>query len=215
MMTLNLKQLIEYSRTNLTKYIGSILIIGNYIYIPGKLDPNMIYLFSGFMGGTVGSIFSLAGYLIIYKSFIAQQKQGIELVYFNLLESFNRLRYSALVFKSDGNLHHGLAALIEINKKISLNINDLNAYSSDALTAHIKPYLNEINCYIGALESICNHLASNKIQLKDYFSVYMDQLIVSMSEYERFVVFIYYYSKAIKSNMIIDKITSTPNNVYK
>lgn len=225
MMTQTLKQLKIFFR-QYSFYFGlaiiiigiitaiTFLIIGNYIIIPGSFDPYMIYLFSGFMGGTIGSLFSLAGYIIIYNSFQSQQKQNIESVYFNMFENFNRLRFNFLVSKIDDKEFYGISIFIEVYKKIGLKTEDLHEIESIRLNNFIQPYFNEIFCYISSLESLMLHLENSKDDLMNYFDIYFSQLVLSLSDYERYIIVLYYYSKSTYDNQLINKIKSTPNTVH-
>lgn len=67
-------------------------IIGNFIYLNGTFSPNILSYYGGFVSGTVGVLFSLAGYLIINKSFRLQKKQSFESLFFNTYKGFNDFR---------------------------------------------------------------------------------------------------------------------------
>lgn len=65
---------------------------GNFINVNGELSPTILSHYGGFIGGTVGIFFSLAGYLIINKSFLIQKKQSFENLFFSTFREFNEFR---------------------------------------------------------------------------------------------------------------------------
>jgi len=67
-------------------------LIGNFIDFNGKFSPIVLSYYGGFIGGTVGILFSLAGYLIINKSFRLQKRQSFESLFFSAFKEFNEFR---------------------------------------------------------------------------------------------------------------------------
>ena len=64
-------------------------LFGHFINFYGKFDPLIFSYYGGFVGGILGPILSLSGFIIIYLSFKSQNNQHFENLLFKQIDSLN------------------------------------------------------------------------------------------------------------------------------
>jgi len=172
-------------------------IFGNFMVVNSKFDPDILSKYGGFIGGTVGILFSLAGYLIIFETFRLQRKQQFENTFFNLFSQFNDYRTNQIGLLNLENEKY------EINKGYMffeiLFEKDLGLKGSFSKTnfEKIKSALIKHSSHLGRFYSHINmliHFIYNSNSLnKSEQEFYMNYLHNQLSAKERFIVKFYFF----------------------
>lgn len=181
------------------------LLVGNYIPFNkgGRFDPEMIYFYSCFFGGVIGSIFSLAGFFIIYSTFRSQQKQNISFVFFQMFESFNNVRYKYCFLEVNEKKYYGLDAIKEISPQILYNVTEIFDKDRQIIMNMIEKNINSIHYYINSLNNLTSYLSHNKSLLEEDYQYYLDQLVFSLIEEEKKIVCSFYHAYDLETNDLI------------
>jgi hypothetical protein len=170
----------------------SFTIFGNFVHYPGKLDPETLSKYGGFIGGTVGSLFTLAGFLIIYEGFRIQKRQLFESTFFNLFIQYNDFRFNqiGLVVKKEGvqNYHLGYEFFqIVFEEELGLF-----AYKStttiEKIIQVLKLHANHIGRLLGHVNIIVYYIESNSELKNNEKEFYYSYLMSQLSEQEKFLI---------------------------
>ena len=160
--------------------IGFILAIvftffGGFVYFQGRFNPQIFSHYGNFVGGIVGPLLSLSGFIIIYLSFnaqIKQQKVNInrqnENVLFKLIENLNDYRvyspgrkgtttyhsffidfYTEILEGDDSllGLYERDEATEDLTNEFRNKLNDYNAYTFD-FVRRVNNMIDYINEYL-------------------------------------------------------------------
>jgi len=185
-------------------------LFGNFVHFPGKFDPESLSKYGGFIGGTVGSIFTLAGFLIIYESFRLQKRQLFENSFFNLFSQFNDFRFNqiGLIYVENETERYlqGHSFFQEVFEKEL----GLSSYKSTTTIEKVdlvyKMHRSHLGRFLGHVNIIVYYLESNsEISIKErdfYFSYLLSQL----SEQEKFLIYHFEYHEDNKNFSYLPRI---------
>lgn len=197
------------------------LITGNFVIVDGVFVPEKLASFGAFIGGTVGVLFSLAGYFMIYGSFIQQRKQQFESTFFTMMkfhnEKINTLIYNAIDIEYKGSgvlvrafddLDAGLwrrrgekkSCKSKMTEKFSISIEDEEASIDESAQVFSFIYVRVLGGYFQSLYNIYQYIHKaqylNLEEKKLYYSILWNQLSFN----EKYIL--YYISLSYRENII-------------
>ncbi|GAF05934.1 hypothetical protein [Saccharicrinis fermentans] len=172
------------------------LIEGNFLIWDGVLDPEQLARFGGLIGGTIGVIFSLAAYILIYETFRLQKKQQFESMFFSLFNEFNNFRYNYFsIDHSCEKIAPGIKAFtyfIEGTDCLGLKTSKHTISEKDFKNIAIK-FKSQLNKFCSHLDMIL-YLLNKQSELNNTEKKYYLKYILSqLTEHERFLL--YYRNK--------------------
>jgi len=190
-----------------------ILFTGNYISYSGgsQLNPIMIGYYGSFFGGVVGSIFSLAGFFIIFSTFKSQQKQNVNYVYFELLNNLNNVRYNNTFYKKQCKSYCGLEAIKKISEEIPCNCIDIFNKDPQIIMNMIDSNLNMIYYYVNCINSVSAYLYSNRNLLGVEYDYYINQLFFNLIEEEKKLICAFFRAQSLEKTDLIHRILNEQN----
>jgi hypothetical protein len=176
---------------------------GNFIEFGSKLSPDNLSKYGGFIGGTVGILFSLAGYVLIYETLKTSKFKQFEDSFFTRFALFHEFRAKQIVLQHDGSLKYGtefFTVLFYVQMNIKLGEKKTLKYYKDNLTIH----KGQFSYYFGLFEMCLSSIYENNIheEQKKKFLNFLDSML---SEQEQFIFCMFDEFMTKKSYPLVDE----------
>ena len=164
-------------------------IIGNFIDIHGKFDPDELSKYGGFIGGTVGVIFSLIGYFLVYEGLKQSKITQFENTFFNLFNSFQEFRTKQIALIDKDEIKYGydfFETLFRIQferEKLPLLAEQTEIVIKDQLKAQ----RNVLSHYFGILNMLLKKIYDSELSKKDkdFYIVFVNSVL---NRQEKFLI---------------------------
>ena len=203
--------------------------VGNFIRCSGTFNPQMFSYYGSFVGGILGPILSLSGFIIIYLSFKAQSnqhsanlrvqnRQHFENLLFKQIESLNNYR----VYNPEENDFTTYMCFFKdfYSKVLEGDNSLLGTYENDGnndftFKMEFEKYNSFIHDYIRRLNSIIEFIQSSpEVDNDRYISILFNQLSIFEIFYLKTMTIRMLETGVIDINGIPRKIEDLRNRLY-
>jgi prepilin signal peptidase PulO-like enzyme (type II secretory pathway) len=169
-------------------------VFGNYVDFDAELSPEMLSKYGGFIGGTVGVLFSLAGYFLIFEGLVINKKNQFENTFFNLVTSFNNFRTQniGLEFRENKNETYQLKKGYEffeivMHKQINPYRRNENELNDTDISSNLKAHKSQLSQYYGQINMILYKIKESSLNENEK-QFYIEYLQSILSEIEIFLI---------------------------
>ena len=194
---------------------GVVVIFINYNI--AFLDQEKLSNYGSFIGGTIGVLFSLAGYLLVFEGLRINKKHQFENTFFSLVNSFNEFRTKNIGMeykKNDDEIpQHQVGYMffeILMHKQINSINKEIATISDEHIGKQMEIHKSQLSQFFGQINMIIYKIDNSKLKVNEkmFYIAYLHSIL---SEIELFLIKKYYLifpEEKFKFLKQIDKIKS-------
>lgn len=166
-----------------------ITVYGNFT---NEFSSDMLAKYGNFIGGTVGIIFSLAGYFLVFEGLNINKKNQFENTFFNILSNFNDFRNSKIGLVINTREKTEIKSGYEffeflMHKQINPYKEEISKIEDNHIKNQMKIHKSQLSQYYGQLNMIIYKIEHSNLNNYEK-TFYMEYLSSILTEIENFLI---------------------------